>query len=160
MDRRDFLRFFGAGAAVVPLVGGLPHSDAAGTLVQPANIIPFDPKVEVANQAQMEAMVKGGRMVCTIDITQHKPSPSHFRYTGGSFVIWGDNGTLEATAMQSIDSFEPPGRWNTDFLPELQRPTDVEITIHARWRVMDVKPGVVDVTNHSSYFRTKKRAGF
>lgn len=33
-DRRDFLKLFGAGAAIVPIIGGLPKMEAEAKLVQ------------------------------------------------------------------------------------------------------------------------------
>lgn len=134
MDRRDFLRFFGVGAAVVPIVGGMPHSDAAAVLVETPKIEPYTPKVKEASVAEMNGLTNGQLRV-DIDITQVKPFPAHFHYDGGSFVIWADRGTIEVTAMKGGIDSAGPGRWNTDFLPHLQKPAECEFHIHARYKI-------------------------
>jgi len=46
MNRRDILKLFGVGAAVVPVVGGVPVSAAQSLIVKPPEIeIPPEPKI-------------------------------------------------------------------------------------------------------------------
>jgi hypothetical protein len=46
MQRRDFLKYFGVGASVVPLIGGLPQSDVVAKLIE-------EPKADVKLVPQM-----------------------------------------------------------------------------------------------------------
>jgi hypothetical protein len=41
MNRRDILKLFGAGAAAVPLVGGVPQMEAVSKLIEPAVVEPM-----------------------------------------------------------------------------------------------------------------------
>jgi len=46
MNRRDILKLFGVGAAVMPVVGGVPVSAAQSLIVKPPEIeIPPEPKI-------------------------------------------------------------------------------------------------------------------
>jgi hypothetical protein len=46
MQRRDFLKYFGIGASVVPLIGGIPKTDTVAKLIE-------EPKADVKLASQM-----------------------------------------------------------------------------------------------------------
>jgi hypothetical protein len=46
MDRRDFLKYFGIGSTVVPLIGGMPKTDTIAKLIE-------EPKADVKIVPQM-----------------------------------------------------------------------------------------------------------
>lgn len=46
MQRRDFLKYFGVGASVVPLIGGLPQSDVVAKLIE-------EPKADIQIVSRM-----------------------------------------------------------------------------------------------------------
>lgn len=55
MNRRDLLKWFGAGAVAVPLVGGMPQLEASALIVAPPQIeVPPPPKFHSPHDAYLE----------------------------------------------------------------------------------------------------------
>jgi hypothetical protein len=62
MQRRDFLKYFGVGASVVPLIGGLPKSDVVAKLIEvpkaDVQIVPRLPDRDTLNLLQSRAKLR------------------------------------------------------------------------------------------------------
>lgn len=65
MDRRDILKLFGIGAAVVPLVGGVPDFDASASLIEIPRI---EPLVIPATPFKDAFLRAGERVIITVDV--------------------------------------------------------------------------------------------
>lgn len=59
-DRRDFLKLFGVGTAIVPIIGGLPAFAAEAKLVEPPKVELFD-KVSDGFTPTNVANIAGGK---------------------------------------------------------------------------------------------------
>jgi hypothetical protein len=117
LDRRGFLQLFGVGAAVVPLVGGLPKMEAAGKLieipkltVEPVSKMPSESMLELLGhelvRLQVNFTLKGGKTVSlqansfvteqsfrSVDVTSCE-SPFVHRIPGPRRIEWNLKGVL------------------------------------------------------------------
>ena len=137
VDRRDFLKFFGAGATVVPLIGGMPHAGAVARLIEPPRVEQVEPKVELATPGDVEAMKYDTLRAC-VQITQIKPTQSVFGFAGGEFVIAATANEIDVTLMH-INGVDCGGHWSTRNVPPSTRPVDCEFNIRVSYRRMPRK---------------------
>ena len=132
VDRRDFLKFFGVGATVVPLIGGMPHSGAVARLVDIPHVEQVEPKIVMATAADVEALKYDTLRAC-VKIEQTKPNPAMFAFAGGEFVITATANEIDVTLM-NLDGISCGGHWSTTKIPYSQMPIDCEFDIHVSYR--------------------------
>lgn len=119
------MRYFGVGAVVAPVLGGLPHSDAAALLVETPKVIPADVTITPGLPAEIPRFAAGLPRV-EVDVWQSHPEPSHLHFEGEGFVIWADGDRMD---IGTVQSGKPLWAW-------CPRPLDIrtEFEVTARFR--------------------------
>ncbi len=97
MDRRSLLKMFGAGAAVVPLIGGVPEVGAAAKLIEVPKIEPIVSPSEVFDLPPLNF---GGKVGIVVTITED--NGKRYQFSADTFVI--------DTRIEQIDITDHSGR--------------------------------------------------
>ncbi len=111
MDRRSLLKMFGAGAAVVPLIGGVPEVSAAATLIEVPKLQPLVAPSEI----HAVPPVPDGQVGITVTITD--ATGSRWQFDAQGFVTESRMTVVDVTThsthsfRQYIPGF-PDVEWN------------------------------------------------
>ena len=116
-NRRDLLKYFGAGAAIVPVVGGIAKLDAEAKLIQPAQVIPVAAPAEPLRPL-IDMYIQGRVISPTLII---KDGERRFVYACEAAII---------TRLQSAVDVSCYGDGYRTFVPGEQS-IDIEVRIRA-----------------------------
>lgn len=107
-DRRTFLKFFGTGATVLPVVNGVPVAEAAGAILSPPKIEPVNFRV----QSPAAACMKGLQLrpvFITVEIWSYTSPPDHIRFKAQSFITHAKVQPIDVTTSADTYSMAIPG---------------------------------------------------
>ncbi len=81
MNRRDLMKWFGAGCVAVPIIGGMPKPEAAAIIVhQPVIEVPPPPKIHTEDALNELGDLFMGREICEVSVyIKQKGSPRTIR---------------------------------------------------------------------------------
>jgi hypothetical protein len=113
MNRRDILKLFGAGAAIVPIIGGTPDISAEARLIEPAKIIPA-PASSIEGSVVYPGMFDLREPV-SLTVIIERPSGQRQVIQGKTFILKCDYTLKEFTSpigpVEVIADRHPRIRW-------------------------------------------------
>ncbi len=103
-SRRELLKYFGAGATIVPVLGGVPETQAPAKLIEEPRIQPVELATEIpVNPARLPPFLNNERCFITVDIARGN---EHWRFHANTFITRAEVGFADLTSLSSPGNFK------------------------------------------------------